>query len=648
MPDEILNSSFYKEQLILNSLECICSSDANGNIFEFNPAAEKVFGYSKEEVVSKGIGILYASEKELQRISETLEKRGRYIGEVVNKRKNGEIFVSFLSANIIFDAEGNQIGTMGISHDITKEKELVREVEKNKNEKEGLITEIQELSQIATSITNGIYITDKNDKVLWSNAGFLKMTGYELDDFKGKKPSEVLRIPHFYEETFNRIANSGPVYPKAVQIPIYTKGGELIWMLVETTAVLDEDGLLDQVIGVCTEITAQKKAEMALQESEQNFRKISETIDDVFYLYNIFDMEYEYMSPKCIDVLGVPQEFFFDGKQFIDLIHEDDRHIFKRCLIGLKNRQSFDVEYRLVIDGKIRWIHERGYPVIDNDGRVIKRSGICSDITKDKYTRELLDKQNRDINESIEYARLIQEATLTSESDVKEIFEDSFVLYKPMNILSGDFYIVDKMKSNAGNDLIAFIVADCTGHGVPGAILSILCNSLLKQTFSNQNVNSPGEALNVVRDQLIKSFQTKSTDQMRDGMDVGFGVLDITSNKIYYAGANMSCYVARDGKLIEIKGDRHHVGYGSEGISFTDHQMDYEKGDVIYLATDGFVDQFGGDKNKRYMSKRLQILMKKVAILPISEQEELFLSEFEEWKGDNDQTDDMCLLGFRI
>ena len=648
MPESILNSSYYKEQLILNSLECICSSDAEGRIFEFNPAAEKVFGYSKEEVVARGIEVLYASEKELQRISETLEKRGRYIGEVVNKRKNGEIFVSFLSANVIFDSEGNQIGTMGISHDITKEKELVREVEKNNREKEGLITEIQELSQIATSITNGIYITDKNDKVLWSNEGFLKMTGYQLEDFKGRRPSEVLRIPHFYEETFNRIANSGPVYPKAVQIPIYTQGGELIWMLVETTAVLDEDGLLDQVIGVCTEITAQKKAEMALQESEQNFRKISETIDDVFYLYNIFDMEYEYMSPKCTDVLGVPQEFFFEGKQFIDLIHEDDRHIFKRCLIGLKNRQAFDVEYRLVIDGKVRWIHERGYPVIDNDGRVIKRSGICSDVTKEKYTRELLDKQNRDINESIEYARLIQEATLTSESDVKEIFEDSFVLYKPMNVLSGDFYIVDKMRSNSGDELIAFIVADCTGHGVPGAILSILCNSLLKQTFSNHDVNSPGQALNVVRDQLIKSFRTTSDEQMRDGMDVGFGVLDTTNNKIYFAGANMSCYIARDGKLIEVKGDRQHVGYGSEGVSFTDHKLDFEKGDVIYMTTDGFVDQFGGDKNKRYMSKRLQSLMKKVAVLPISEQEALFLSEFEEWKGNNDQTDDMCLLGIRI
>ncbi len=648
MPDKITRKKIYTDYLIKNSLECICASDETGFIVEFNPAAEQVFGYSKSEIQLLGPSEMFATEKEYARVSAALEERGKYFGEVVNKRKNGEIFVSYLSANVVFDENGSPIGTMGVSRDISREKELIREVERSNREKSGLISEIEELSQIATSITNGIVITDVEGRIKWCNHGFTKISGYTLEELKGYFPSQVIRIPHFYQEDFKRLTSDGPNFKEAIQVPHYTKSGDLYWILVESTPVYNSDGELTQIIEVCTEITAQKRAEIALVESEQNFRKISETISDAFYLYNIFEQEYEYMSPKCFEILGVDDQFFYSGKSFNDLIFPEDKHIFKRSFLGLKNKMSFDIEYRIIKNGEIRWIHERGYPIEDADGKVIKTSGVCADITEEKYTRELVERQNIDIQESISYARLIQEATLTEVEEMKEVFPESFVLFRPKGELSGDFYMTDIIRTNSGLEMKSFIVADCTGHGVPGAILSILCNSLIKQTFTNPQVNTPGQALDTVRNQLIKLFNTKVSDQMRDGMDIGFGLVDEKRRKIFFAGANMSCVVARGNGLLEITGDRQHVGYSTELSPFTDHTFNYQPQDTVYLFTDGFVDQFGGAKNKRYMSRRLYDLIAETCHLPMREQEERFTQEFESWKGANEQTDDMTFLAVRL
>lgn len=648
MSDKVARKKIYTDYLIKNSLECICASDETGFIFEFNPAAEQVFGYSKSEIQLLGAAEMFATQEEFERVVGVLQERGKYFGEVVNKRKNGEIFVSYLSANRIFDDNGKEIGTMGVSRDISKEKELVREVERSQKEKSGLLSEIEELSQIATSITNGIVITDVEGRIKWCNHGFSRMSGYELDELKGHYPSEIIRVPHFYQDDFRKITANGPNFNEAIQVPHYTKEGDLYWILVESTPVYNAEGQLTQIIEVCTEITAQKRAEIALVESEQNFRKISETISDAFYLYNIFEQEYEYMSPKCFEILGVPDNFFYEGKSFSDVIHPEDKHILKRSFVGLKNKMAFDIEYRILVNGEIRWIHERGYPIEDADGKVIKTSGVCADITDEKYTRELVERQNVDIQESISYARLIQEATLTEVEEMKEVFPESFVLFRPKGELSGDFYMTDLIKTNSGREMKSVIVADCTGHGVPGAILSILCNSLVKQTFTNPQVNTPGQALDTVRSQLIKLFKTKVSDQMRDGMDIGFGLVDEQLRRIYFSGANMSCLVARGNGILEITGDRQHVGYNTDLYPFTDHTFSYEPNDTVYLFTDGFVDQFGGDKNKRYMSRRLYDFIGEVSHLSMKEQEEKFKNEFESWKGLNEQTDDMTFLAVRL
>ncbi|MFT5778840.1 MAG: PAS domain S-box-containing protein [Crocinitomicaceae bacterium] len=646
---KLSRQELYAKYLISNSLEFICASDTETKIAEFNPAAERAFGYSKHEMMGLDVSVLYASKEEFERVAEALNRDGNFTGEILNIRKNGELFTSFLSANKIYDTQGNDVGIMGVSRDITKEKDLIAKMEEQYREKTELLKEFKSLSQIATSVMNGIVITDVNGKMRWSNDSFSRITGYSREEMVGHLPSEVFRIPHFYEAEFKELTSGGPRFDEAIQVPHYRKNGEMYWILVESTPVHDEHGNVVEIIEVCTEITDQKNAELALIESEQNFRQISETIRDVFFLYNHFDRSYEYMSPNALEILGMDAESFYADEPFINtMVLEEDRHILRKARLDILNNKSYDVEYRIMVNREMRWIHERAFPIQDSDGRIVKGSGVCSDISTEKHNREVIDLQNKDITESIQYAMLIQEATLPLKSDMDNILPDNFIFYRPKGALSGDFYVVNLV--NPEQEILhpAFVVADCTGHGIPGAILSILCSSLIKQSFTNHDVDSPAEALGAIRTQLGRLFTSRNADQMKDGMDVAFCVLNPITKILRFAGANLSCFILRNKEWIELKGDKQHVGYTEDEKPFTHQTFQCEKDDVIYLFTDGFSDQFGGENNKKYLKKRFLKFLLTIGHEPMKDQEELLKREFEKWIGLSEQTDDVCVFGVRI
>lgn len=639
----------YPRHLVQNSLDCISTSDNDGNIVVFNPAAEKTFGYTRDEIVELGPVVMFKDDEEFNRINAILERDGKYIGEVENKRKNGEVFTSFLTANIILNDEGQPIGTMGISRDISDSSKQQKELEEQHKKNKELINKIESLSEIATSVTNGIVETDINGVITWCNSSFERITGYEMKELVGHLPSEILRIPHFYIEKFNELSAKGPILDAPIQVAHYKKNGELFWILIETTAIRDSKGTIKKYIEVCTEITDQKQTEIALIDSEQNFRTISETIEDVFYLYNISEKQYEYISPNCIDVLGADQDFFYSGKKHTSAyVYPEDQPIVYEADKKVRNGIPYDIEFRMVVNGRIKWIRERSNPIYDEYGEIVKNSGICTDITQEKKNLELIEEQNNAINESMMYAKRIQEATLPKDEEIKKYFPNSFAIYQPKDYIGGDLYIVDQVRDNSGDEYQVFIVADCTGHGVPGGILSILCNSLLKQSLTEYSVNTPAEALNWVRKQLERLFQIENNRNIQDGMDVGFCVYNPLTNLLRFAGANNTCLIIRDGELIEIKGDRQHVGYAENEQPFNDHEFIVKPGDNIYLSTDGIMDQFGGNSNKKFLRKHFIELLFEVEDKSMDEQRLTILETFQDWKGKNEQTDDICVLGIKI
>ncbi len=643
--------AFFAEHLIKESSDFIGITDAEGGIIEYNPAALKAFGYTLEELRNLDFRVLYESEEDYNLVVKSLDETGVFVGEVRNRHKNGQVFTCQLTANVLYDEVGVMIGRIGVSRDITEQKKVLEELERQNTRNEELIIELENLSKIATTVMNGIVITDPEGRIKWCNDSFSRITGYTMEEMHGFRPSELFRIPHFYQETFDDLIKDGPLFKSTIQVPHYRKNGEMYWIVVESTPVINAKGEITEIIEVCTEITDQKKAEMALVESQQNFRQISETIDDAFFLYNLFDKKYDYVSGNAKNIFGVDPEFFYEGGSFITtFVHEEDRHLIRRGLMDLVNGKAFDIEYRIVIDGQEKWMHERSFPIRDEQNNIIKGSGIVSDITEVKRAKELIDAQNQNISESISYAQHIQNSTLQSEEDLLEIFPNSFLYYQPMGKLSGDFYVAERLISNEGLEYLVFVVADCTGHGIPGAILSILCTSLIRQSFRNPEINSPAEALDLVRSQLAKLFDKQDGSELRikDGMDIGFGVLNEENRTITYSGANLNAHILRNNEWIELRGIKQHVGYSEEEIPFENVEFAYQKGDHLFLFTDGFVDQFGGDQNKKYMKRKLMDFLESIQNEPMNIQRHMLEMEFLSWKGNEEQTDDLCCFGLRL
>lgn len=263
--------------------------------------------------------------------------------------------------------------------------------------------------------------------------------------------------------------------------------------------------------------------------------------------------------------------------------------------------------------------------------------------------KDLIEEYNVNIKDSINYAIRIQSAILPKEQDIKLLFDDFFTIYIPKDVISGDFYLAERIRTNDHVTLYSLAVADCTGHGVPGAMLSMLCSSYLRQSLTRHDVNSPAEALDYVDASLKNHFKyNNDTRNIKDGMDIGFAVFNKQKYEMYYSGANRNLIIIRNTELIEIKGDNYSVGSKDQDKQFTNKVNAIEPGDMVYLFTDGYSDQFGGPDNKKFKSVRLKKILLNISKLPLDEQKSILTENFYQWKGNTIQTDDICIFGLRI
>lgn len=258
--------------------------------------------------------------------------------------------------------------------------------------------------------------------------------------------------------------------------------------------------------------------------------------------------------------------------------------------------------------------------------------------------KEIVEVKQKEIVSSIYYASRIQNALLTSELYFKARLNDFFLLYKPKDIVSGDFYWALEHKN-----IFYLIVADCTGHGVPGAFMSLLNISILNELIIEKGFSRPDQILNEARKEIIRSLNPEGGDESKDGMDCVLCALDIKNNKMQYACANNSFYLIRNGQLIISETDKMPVGLSHDNsASFTLHQLDLQKGDNLFLITDGYADQFGGPKGKKYKYKQLQELLLSIHTKNVSVQKEELNTQFEKWRGNLEQVDDVCIVGIKI
>lgn len=263
-----------------------------------------------------------------------------------------------------------------------------------------------------------------------------------------------------------------------------------------------------------------------------------------------------------------------------------------------------------------------------------------------EFQKEIVEEKNKDIMDSIRYAKHIQDAILPSDEFVQATFKDAFILFKPKDIVSGDFYWV-KEKEN----LALFAAVDCTGHGVPGAFVSIVGNNGLNRAINEFGLLDPGKILDkltLLVEEAFKQQGSTDSDDVKDGMDIALCVLNKDTNELHYAGANNPLYLIRNGELIEIKADKQPIGSYDKRVPFTTHTLQLEANDRIFLFSDGYADQFGGPKGKKFKYKTFKNLLLDNTNIPINEFKSLLDHAFEEWKSDLEQIDDVCVIGIEI
>ena len=256
--------------------------------------------------------------------------------------------------------------------------------------------------------------------------------------------------------------------------------------------------------------------------------------------------------------------------------------------------------------------------------------------------KHLLEEKQKEILDSIFYAKRLQEAIFPPAEFISKNVPSSFILYKPKDIVAGDFYWAEKM-----DDLFFIAAADCTGHGVPGAMVSVVCSTALNRTVKEFGITDPGKILDKTRELVINTFE-KSGTEVKDGMDISLLCIDTQSQKILWSGANNPLWYIQDTELKEIKADKQPIGKSDNAKPFTTHQIDCKVDTTYYLFTDGLADQFGGPKGKKFKYKQFEEILISIHKESMHEQSTFIDKKFEEWKGTLEQVDDVCVIGLRV
>lgn len=290
--------------------------------------------------------------------------------------------------------------------------------------------------------------------------------------------------------------------------------------------------------------------------------------------------------------------------------------------------------------------------------------------TREKQLQELVDirtKELKDANaklghafknirDSINYAKRIQEAILPAKDVKYRLFPDAFVLYQPRDVVSGDFYWFTEVqkekfeKSKLNKYHYSLIAAvDCTGHGVPGAFMSLVGLNQLNQIVNEKKITAPAEILHHLNNGIKKALKQDGIDSAKDGMDIALCTIDNNNKILEYSGAHRPLYYIRNNELKETKGNNIAIGgHTKEGYQFTNHQFNFEKGDTIYICSDGYADQFGGPEGRKLMTKQFKKLLLSIQEMPMMEQEKFLLDKINTWKGTLSQLDDLLVIGIRF
>lgn len=665
---ELLESKERFRSLLDNAYdEIFVLNPKDATLIEVNNSVVQNTGYTKEELIGNSLSMISkGQDNKLGQVIKELKSTGKARFDSIHERKNGEVYPMEVTARFI-NISGEDF-ILAFARDVS---------EKRKAE-----AEIKKLSLVASEIDNGVLMADKELKVEWVNNAFERMTGYELEDVKGKSPVDIFGQddPEANAAIIQSIMAGKPI---AVEMLIYTKNRERsLWIDLTITPLLSKQGEIEGVISISTDITERKQAERELRESEARFRTVlmeapnAVIITDSKGGITFFNKQAEeYFGYNQVEIIEQDIEVLVNLNLKANKKHEkfsaiNTSHLGKEKDVFAKRKDGslFPIEGTLnpyategekglivmvkdVTEQKLAEEEENRFKAM-LELKVEERTKELNRINKllekeaeiRKKISEDLEQRNHDMTSSIIYAEKLQNAMLPSLRMFERSFNESFLINKPKDIVSGDFYWFHKTRQK-----IMIACADCTGHGVPGAFMSMMGVELLNKVVIEQEWKFPSLVLELLDEGIINTLKQGNV-AMTDGMDISFCMIDKSENKLQFAGAMHSLVMVSEGKLTVHKGNRFGLGgYINSGRKkFETLEIDYKEGDMIYMFTDGFADQFGGDRNKKLMASRMKDWLLEVSELPAEKQQRILSNKHEDWQGANEQVDDILLVGIRL
>jgi len=338
------------------------------------------------------------------------------------------------------------------------------------------------------------------------------------------------------------------------------------------------------------------------------------------------------ISPECTRMIQA-------GKDNLEPVYMAAEQGLIFQIIGLTWKRR---DLKIAIEGAMELYHLKIQ--IRNQSDYLMKVKETLELKVMERTREI-EQQKVNITDSIQYASLIQRALMLPSREMKKLMPPHFVLNKPKDIVSGDFYWITRK-----NEKLVLAVADCTGHGVPGAFMSILGINFLNEIVSKMDRPETGEILNELRARTIRSLgQTGSISEAKEGMEIALCIIDFESMNIQFSGAFHPLFLVSNGQLREIKGDRMPIGiYYDEEVPFSSVEVPFMENDMIYLFTDGYVDQIGGLDRKTFKARRLKELIREIWDKPLKEQSAILREEHEIWRAGSEQIDDLLVMGVKL
>lgn len=516
----------------------------------------------------------------------------------------------------------------------------IREVENAQKRQYSLLENASEI----------IAIYDENMVMKYVSPSVIKILGFNPEEMmSGKDIDRLTRKGETSMRSMFKQLLASPAEPVTIQYTYMKKNGQKIFLEATGRNLLD-DAAIEGIIVNSTDITERKRAEreerlkskmQALSENSLDLIIRLSTVGQFFYtnpmVRNFLDIDSKDLINKTLGEINMAEVLHTYFKQTIDTIK------------AYPNKTSAEITVPALIDG-VQTDRIMSFAAIPefNENELETILFVGHDITEAKQIEHEIQDKNRKIEDSINYAQRIQSSILPDIRAVREYLPKSFIYYKPRDVVSGDF----PWFFTRGHDIYIAVV-DCTGHGVPGALLSFVGYFLLNNIVDRDRNMTAAEVCDLLHFGVRKTLKQESEEaEARDGMDIAFCKINHVDKEVQFAGAHRPLYHLRNGELTEYKGDRKAIGgiphRKKEEENFTNYVVKYKRGDKFFFFSDGLPDQLGGPEDKKYSPKRIRDLILEHKDLPIEQYSNLFADDFENWKGESKQIDDVLLIGIEF